>query len=540
MSLLSRLPIRRKLMLLSLMAALATLTLLGYAAWTTTQATRVAIDHDLENDLRLGASILVRYQSQQQELGQAAAQERALEVISGLRYDEGNFFWVMDSEGRLLSHPHWPALLGQDVRQQHLQGDHYWDRMLTLVAQQSEGFVRYNEQLPGELAQAKYAYVKAIPEWDWVIGTAIDAVDPLALAKEVLMQLVWVALAALLLTEVVNRTIRRDIVGPIAELEKVCERLAQGDLRERTSALTERGDELGHLAQALKQAQQRLAQLLGQVQQAVSQNESQAQRIAEACQSSQNEVNLQQQQLDQVACAMTQMRESVQQVAQQAEQTAEVTQRVSQRSAEGAGDMTQAATQIRQLTDTIECSSEQITALRQGVLAINEVTEVIDGLSDQTNLLALNAAIEAARAGDQGRGFAVVADEVRQLASHTQQSTSEVKQQVTRLQSDAATSVKMMSDSRQLALKGAESVEQLSEGLQEVVVQVQQANQRSGHIAAAAEEQRAVAAQVSDNLQRANDAGHNVSEQAERLAQRSQELRQSARHLSDQLAKFKL
>ncbi|MDO6426016.1 methyl-accepting chemotaxis protein [Thalassotalea sp. 1_MG-2023] len=86
-----------------------------------------------------------------------------------------------------------------------------------------------------------------------------------------------------------------------------------------------------------------------------------------------------------------------------------------------------------QTNQAASAGREAILSLSQSVESVGSIVDVISSIADQTNLLALNAAIEAARAGEHGRGFSVVADEVRQLAGKTQESLNQVSQRLEQL-----------------------------------------------------------------------------------------------------------
>ena len=120
----------------------------------------------------------------------------------------------------------------------------------------------------------------------------------------------------------------------------------------------------------------------------------------------------------------------------------------------------QAATEMRQISSSIETSSRIISELGERSEQITAIVNTIRSIAEQTNLLALNAAIEAARAGDQGRGFAVVADEVRQLAGRTSRSTAEISEMIGMIQTQTQHAITSMDNTRTNALKGVDLADQ--------------------------------------------------------------------------------
>ena len=89
-----------------------------------------------------------------------------------------------------------------------------------------------------------------------------------------------------------------------------------------------------------------------------------------------------------------------------------------------------------EVSESMKLTTDIAQKLSVAVQEIGVTLNLISDISNSTNLLALNASIEAARAGEAGRGFSVVATEVGNLANSTQQSLTEVKTVIERVQNN--------------------------------------------------------------------------------------------------------
>jgi len=109
-------------------------------------------------------------------------------------------------------------------------------------------------------------------------------------------------------------------------------------------------------------------------------------------------------------------------------------------------------TRSRLATDSAFAQSGEAGAsavrLSAAAEAMGGVVSLIQGIAGQINLLALNATIESARAGEAGRGFAVVAQEVKNLAGQASQATSQITDEIARMQTTSAQVVDALSSIR--------------------------------------------------------------------------------------------
>ncbi|WP_455212648.1 methyl-accepting chemotaxis protein [Kaarinaea lacus] len=251
-------------------------------------------------------------------------------------------------------------------------------------------------------------------------------------------------------------------------------------------------------------------------------------------------VQQQQHETDQVATAMNEMSSTVQEVAQNASLAADSAQDANNKSEEGRGVVSNTMQTINNLANEIEEASRVIQNLKQESENIGTVIDVIRGIADQTNLLALNAAIEAARAGEQGRGFAVVADEVRTLASRTQQSTQDIQEMVERLQTGAEKAVNVMNQSQSQAKDSVEQAALANDSLASIASMIAQINDMNIQIAAAAEEQSAVAEEINKNVISISQISTQTAQGANETSAASATMKTLASELQAVVGRFKL
>ncbi|MDT8922664.1 methyl-accepting chemotaxis protein [Pseudomonas taiwanensis] len=298
----------------------------------------------------------------------------------------------------------------------------------------------------------------------------------------------------------------------LRKLGSAMDKVADGDMTVSFQAHSR--DELGELGQGFNETVKRIRGLIDQVGRTVATVEEQAEQVLAVSARSNLAVSGQREQIEQVATAMNQMSATALEVARSAALAAEGAQQVNRESANGRGLVEHQQGSIDRLAAEIDETVSAINQLAGDSQAIGRVLEVIRSIAEQTNLLALNAAIEAARAGEQGRGFAVVADEVRTLARRTQDSTEEIALMIQRLQAGVAAAVQAMGSSHQMASGTVDEAPQVQQALGNILGAVGGIVEQNQQIAAAVEQQTAVAHDIDQNIVAINRAAQDTTQGA--------------------------
>ncbi|MGD8110014.1 methyl-accepting chemotaxis protein [Vibrio sp. TRT 21S02] len=264
---------------------------------------------------------------------------------------------------------------------------------------------------------------------------------------------------------------------------------------------TKHVDDISEIQLALKMRQSEINAVVGRIQDSNEQVSQAAQSSTDNCNTT--AVNLQGQtaETEQVAAAINEMHSTANEIAQNAQIASGATDQANQAAEEGKNAVEETINSINMLSQQLNDASDVVQQLAEHSRTIGEVLEVIQGVAEQTNLLALNAAIEAARAGEQGRGFAVVADEVRKLAQRSHESTEEIQNIITLIQTSTQKAVSAMEDGTQLSNVCVDSATVSGERLDVMLTQVSDIADRNGQIATAVEEMARVTEDMNSSVQ---------------------------------------
>ncbi|TLG87199.1 HAMP domain-containing protein, partial [Pseudomonas edaphica] len=357
-------------------------------------------------------------------------------------------------------------------------------------------------------------------------------------AEQTHTRLLSVTLAALLLGVLAAWWIARQIVVPLRAILTAAHRIADGDLSRDIQE--DRRDELGQLQQSIGQMTRNLRNLISGIGDSARQIASAATQLSAVTEQTRAGVNDQKEETDQVATAMNEMLATAQEVARHAEQASVAANEADQEASAGEKVVTQAVEQIGHLAHEMARSSQAMIALQHESQKIGSVLDVIKSVSQQTNLLALNAAIEAARAGSAGQGFAVVADEVRSLAQRTQESAEEIEGLILGLNTGTQQVADIMDNSRSLTDNSVGLTRDAGDALAAITRTVSIIQEMNPQIAAAAEQQSAVAEEINRSVLKVRDVTEQTAAASEETAAASVQLTRLSLDLQTLVGKFRL
>lgn len=207
---------------------------------------------------------------------------------------------------------------------------------------------------------------------------------------------------------------------------------------------------------------------------------------------------------------------------------------------EGRNVVKQTVATMKEISNVVNASADNIVKLGESGKKIGEVVNVINEIAEQTNMLALNAAIEAARAGEQGRGFAVVADEVRKLAERTSQSTQEIADMINNIQSETDFAVKSMQNGTQVVEKGIVNADKADEALQRILNNTNNLIKQFDQIADVNLQQASTGEEISRNLTLVKDVISETSDQIQQASDQTISLSEMTSQLTSLLDNFQV
>ena len=362
----------------------------------------------------------------------------------------------------------------------------------------------------GATVLATYAPVE-VDGMDWVLLAQDDLDTVTAPGKAVASTIVFIGSLVVLLTTIGSFLVARSIALPIRRMAAETQQIARDlDLTHRFSAGRE--DEVGIVASALNELNERLHGVVSNIHGGVGHIGQRANELSSASQSLSTTSSEQAAALQQISAAMEDLASMTNRNAGSARQADEVS--------------SQAASNATTGNERVQAMREAMAGISKASDEVSDIIRLIDDLAFQTNLLALNAAVEAARAGEAGKGFAVVAEEVRSLAGRSAEA--------------AKKTAEMIDESNRRAQAGAKIAEDVATSFASIAEITDQVNTLMSEIAKASDEQNHGLQQIKCGLSDLDRTTQQTAGNAQGVASGATDAARQVASIREQVSTFRV
>lgn len=279
------------------------------------------------------------------------------------------------------------------------------------------------------------------------------------------------------------------LASPISQVTKVAKEVAGGDVSVTELDVGGSG-EVRSMASSLNEMLVSLRHLVTQMLSLTQRLSGASQGLMTASADQEHVTSQQSAYAQQIAATFEELSRTAERINQSTDVVEQAAQRTSVAVDEGRAVVSQVVNEIAGIRRESKEVADAITQLNDDLQQVSRIAQVIKQVADRSDLLALNAALEGTKAGEVGRGFSLVAAEMRKLAESVAVSARDIGRLVERVQDSGNQAVSKAREGVETSDRGVAVAERASAVFEQIVELSQGTKEAAQQIAVATRQQR--------------------------------------------------